>query len=67
MGNYTTEQHAEQIAESIVNGQHKQAIKQWKVAMNKDCRAFALCEEMNGLGIDTFAIVKLLCSIVEGN
>jgi hypothetical protein len=38
----TTEQHAQHIAESFINGQRKQALRQWDDAMAEHCAENAL-------------------------
>ena len=66
LGN-TTEEHAAIIAESITNGQHRQAVEQFKTAMNEHCSAMALAEDIAGQGIDSSQVFTLLCRIIEGN
>lgn len=38
----STQQHAETIAESYINGQHKQAVEQFAEALNEYCNPTAL-------------------------
>lgn len=67
MGNYSTETYAERIAESITNGQHKQAVTQFKEALADHCSAIALAEDIAGQGIDASQVFTLLCRIIEGS
>ena len=66
MENLSTEQHAQRIAESITNGQHKQALNQFKNALAEHCNAFSLCQDMNPYLDNPEAVIKLLCNIIEG-
>jgi hypothetical protein len=65
MENLTTENYADMIAESIVNGQYKQACEQFERALADGCQAFSLAVDISGTGIGAEEIVKLLCSIIE--
>lgn len=65
MEDLSTEQYAELIADSITNGQRKQAIDLFKRALADSVSADSLCEEIHGLGIESAQIFKLLCKIVQ--
>ena len=66
MENLSTEDYAEMIADSITNGQHRQAVDQFKRAMADHCTAIALAEDIAGQGIDTSKVFVLLCRVIEG-
>lgn len=66
MNNLTTEQYAILIADSITNGQRKQALEQFKRAMADNVSADSLCEDIHGQGIESAKIFKLLCAILNG-
>lgn len=65
MENLTTEQYAVLIADSITNGQRKQAIEQFKRAMADNVSADSLCEDIHGQGIESARIFNLLCALVQ--
>ncbi len=67
MENLSTENYAEMIAESITNGQPKQAVEQFKHALSEHCSAMALAEDIAGQGIDASKVFTLLCRIIEGS
>jgi hypothetical protein len=64
MENLTTEQYAVLIADSITNGQRKQALEQFKCALADSVNADALCEDIHAQGIESGEIFKLLCKII---
>lgn len=65
MENRTTEQYAVLIADSIANGQRKQALDQFKRALVDSVNADSLCEDIHGQGIESAEIFKLLCKLVQ--
>lgn len=67
MKNLSTEDYATIIADSITNGQRKQAMAQFKDALRDHCNARSLAEDIAGQGIDTSEVFTLLCMIIEGS
>jgi hypothetical protein len=65
MENLTTEQYAVLIADSITNGQRKQAIEQFKRALAESVNADSLCEDIRAQGIESGRIFNLLCALVQ--
>lgn len=66
MENLTTYQHAERIAESVINGQHKQAVRQFKEALADHCTPEALACDLEAAGLPCERITLLLCSVING-
>ena len=61
----STEDHAIVIADSITNGQNKQARRQFLNAMAEDCTAKSLCLDIESAGIPCEKITLLLCSLID--
>lgn len=57
MEGMTTDEHADQIAESIINGQHKQAVRLWHNAIADHCDTRDLAKSIieNSALVDSFA------------
>jgi hypothetical protein len=65
MENLSTQEHAERIAESVTNGQHKQALNQFNEALRDHCNIRALVCDMESAGLPCEKITLLLCNIIE--
>ena len=60
-----TYQHAETIAESMINGQHKQAHEQFAEALQDNCNILSLCEDMLASGVTEMSLIKFLARHLE--
>lgn len=66
MDDMSTQDHAERIAESVTNGQRKQARAQFAEAMADDCAARALLTDIAGI-IGEGEALALAASIIENS
>ncbi len=62
----STEGYAALIADSKINGQHQQAIKQFKRALNDHVNVLALANDMQNL-MDSKSIINLLCGVIDSS
>ncbi len=65
MEDYSTEKWAEIIAESITNGQRKQAAGQFENALKEHCDTALLSMDIVGQGIGIDEVFKLLRMIIK--
>lgn len=65
MENMTTEQHAEQISESVLNGQHKQALAQFENALAERCNPSALLADIAAQIGEGRALIRVAAAYIE--
>lgn len=69
--NMSTADYAEAIADSFINGQHKQAVKQFRAARRANCdtkallQDFAAAMEDQNMGDDS-DVITLCANIING-
>lgn len=65
MDNLTHQDHAHLIAESIMNGQHKQAMDQWSRALFDACAIESLAADLRDDLADDDALIRFLIKIID--
>lgn len=63
---YTTEEHANTLIESWINGQRKQMVEQYSRARHDGITAGMLVSEWVGLCISPETVANMLVAIIEG-
>jgi hypothetical protein len=66
MENLTSYQYAEQISESIINGQHKQALDQFARAMADYCEPDAILQDIAGI-LDAEKALVFAARVIKGS
>lgn len=61
----STEGYAALIADSKLNGQHQQAIKQFRRALKDHVNVLALAQDMQDNGMNAQQVINLLCGFID--